>query len=310
MLDKLIYKEEPYTKTAFSASDFMKPALDIYFAFTDEPKTNPPVWHDTLKWAAGNGVEDAMMNILKMSNITPQDYDQKKHGRVDMEREGITVHGYIDAPYLPSIGSMEAIMDVPDEGFATFKGEDKFIPIEIKSINNANKWGVMEYENGNPRENYVGQLGVYMDYLDMNAGKLFVSSIDGLSKFCFEAKRGRVHSTQEVYVKCGNVEVNLTAEYKRWAKLWEENIQPKVMPDIFEYRYKYPLEEINWRELPASKISKARNGNAVIGDWQILYSPWKDKIIEMQGDHLGYNDEELAYIKEVTQGYTTWKKKK
>lgn len=54
-------------------------------------------------------------------------------------------------------------------------------------------------------------------------------------------------------------------------------------------------------------ISKARNGHKVLGDWQILYSPWKDLIIKRQGAELGYNAEEITKIKQLTEGYTTWK---
>ena len=277
MLDRLTYKSQRRNKTAFYASDFGKSTLDLYFQFKGEEATNPPKWYDTLKWGAGNGVEASLLNILKENGIVEQDYDQKLHGKIDIEREGVSIHGYIDA-----------------------KAKDG-TPIEIKSINNANKFDIRKYENNLPRENYVGQLAVYIDALGLDRGRLLVCSIDGLHRFEFDCIRlgGR-------RFKCGETVVDLDKEYKRWANLWNDNVKKDTPPDIFQYRYKIPVDEINWKMLSKTDISKARNGQKVIGDWQIQYSDYKDKIVALQGSELGYSLEEIAKIKELTAGYTTW----
>jgi hypothetical protein len=279
MLDKLIYKEIPKPRKNFYASDFDKSNLDLYFSWTDEPKTNPPKWYDTLKWGAGNGVEDAMLKVLKMNGIVDEEYDQKLHGGFKIEREGITVSGYTDARNL--------------------KGE----PIEIKSINNANVMGIREYENGYPRRNYVGQLSIYLDALGKDRGYLFASSIDGLHRFWFECKK-----VGDGIYKCGNVTVNVYDEYRRWAKLYTDHIEPRELPDLFQYTYKYPVDKIDWTKVSAGKISSARTGKSVIGDWELGWSDWKNRIVELQGTTLGYTNAELKLILEKTQGYTTWKK--
>ena len=279
MLDKLKYKQEIREKNAFYASDYGKPLLDLYFGFIGTPPTNPPKWYETLKWGAGNGVEKAILDIFKSNGIVQEDYDQKEHGRIEIQREGVRINGYIDA-----------------------KKKDG-TPIEVKSINNANRFDVLKYERNQPRENYVGQLSIYMDALGMDIGNLFVSSIDGLNIFWFDCKKDGLQFT------CGETKVDLDKEYKRWAKLYNDNVLNKTLPDIWEYRYKTPVEKIDWRSLSATDISKARNGAKVIGDYQISYSPWKNLIIEMQGDSLGYTQKELDYILESTKGYTTWNKK-
>lgn len=279
-MNDLKYVEEERTKKAFHASDVFKSDLDLYFAFIGEPKTNKPNWQDTLKWGAGNGVEAQMMKILKMNGKVNPDYDQKEHGRIEIEREGIKIHGYIDAKLVT--------------------GE----PVEIKSINNKNTNDISSYENGYPRENYVGQLSIYMDALDSYTGTLFVASIDGLNTFFFPCKRIK----ERVY-KCGNVKIDLNEEYKRWSNLYHNHVVPKIIPDIWQYTYKYPVDKIDWYQQPDSVISKARNGHKVVGDWQITFSPWKDKIIEMQGTVPGYTNEELRYIQAATEGYTTWPKR-
>lgn len=280
MIEKLVFKQEPKHKTAFYASDYGKSSLDLYFAFTGEPITNPPNWYDTLKWGAGNGVEAAMLKVLKDSDIVEENYNQKEHGRVEMMREGIVIHGYIDA---------------------LSKGGR---PIEIKSVNNKNDFDIKKYERGYPRESYVGQLATYLEFTQAKDGVLFVSSIDGLHHYwlpCIRIRKG-------VY-RCGNVVVDINAEYKRWSRIYHDNVQPRVMPDVWEKRYKFPVESIDWRKQSQSAITKARNGHAVIGDWEISWSPWKNRIIELQGTVPGYTADELDYIHAQTKGYTSWFKK-
>ena len=277
MLERLKLNHEQHKKEAFWPSDFEKPVLDLYFAFTDEPKTNPPKWYDTLKWGAGRGVEDSMLTVLKDSGIVNEDYDQKQHGRVEIQREGVQINGYVDA--------------ITKDG----------TPIEIKSINNNNSFDIRRYEKGEPRSNYVGQLSIYMDALGVGVGYLFVSSIDGLHRWMLECKK-----VGERKYKCANTEVDLDKEYKRWSRLFKHNVEPQVQPQPTEYLYKKPIEEIDWRKLSKTDISKARNNRKVIGDWKVSFSPWKDKIIELQGASLGYTPQELERIEELTKGYTTW----
>lgn len=282
MLDRLIIKFEDREKKAFYAGDYGKSALDLFFAFTGEPKTNPPSWGDTLKWGAGRGVEDQMGIILKDSGIVRPEYNQKTDGRVELERYGVKIHGYID--------------------FKTKGGR----PIECKSINNANKFDIFKYQSGLPRESYVGQLATYLEYCKKSEGYLFVASIDGLNYFwipCRKLKSGKY--------KCGKVIIDIDAEYKRWAYIYDTYIRTKTLPTEFihEAPYKRDVFTLDWKAQSQNAIKKARQGTAVIGDWRVQFSPWKDKILELQGVTPGYTNDELAHILEVTKGYTTWFKK-
>ena len=276
-LSEFKLKQDRKEKKAFYASDFGKPALDLYLAFKLVEPTNPPKWNEILKWGAGKGVEESMLKILKDSGFVQEDYDQKVHGRIEIEREGIKINGYIDA--------------ITKDG----------LPIEIKSINNKNQFDISKYEDGKPRENYVGQLAIYMDALNVDTGYLLVASIDGLNYFLFECKK-----IGERKYKCKDTEVDLDKEYSRWSSLYNENITKDKIPDIFTKLYKYSIEKINWKEQSKTNISKARNNQKVIGDWEVVFSPWCDKIIELQGGKRGYSNEELLKIREATSGYTTW----
>lgn len=280
-LNNLKFTQEDRKKENFYSSDFGKSLIDLYFAFTEEPVTNPPSWNDTLKWGAGKGVEESMLTILKMNGIVKEDYNQKVDGRIEIKYKNIQINGYIDA--LSVNGT----------------------PIEIKSINNKNAFDISKYENNNPRENYVGQLATYMEAKGEKRGFLFVASIDGLNYFWFECL-----ALGEGKYRCGNVTVDLYKEWDKWVEL--KNYLEKFLNRenillnsyLFEHRYKYPVKDLDWRKVSKTSISKARNGHAVVGDWQVSWSPYKNRIIELQGDVPGYTVEEMAIIKDKTEGYT------
>jgi hypothetical protein len=278
MIENLIYKEEQKEKTGFYASDVLKSGWELYHAWKGTPKTNLPQWYETLKWGAGNGVEASMLKVLKDSGIVNEDYDQHVHGKINHNKYGFEIHGRIDA--------------MTKDGF----------PIEIKSVNNKNAWDIKAYADGYPRENYVGQLSVYMDALGVDTGYLFVATVDGLNTFWFKCTR-----VGDKFV-CGKVEFDLGKEIERWRNLMDNHVLKDIEPDPFEYIYKIPIEKIDWSKMSKDKISKARNNHAVIGDFQITYSPWKDLWIKKQGQTIGYTAEELIKINELTSGYSTWTK--
>ncbi len=291
MLETLRINSEQREKKSFHCSDYGKSALDLFFAFKGIGKTNPAEWYDQVKWGAGSGAEVYMLKALIDSGYVNESYDQDFDGRVEFTiSEGIPVTGYMDAVFN-----------------AKHNGE----PVEIKTINNKNAWDIKKYESNYPRENYVGQLSMYQHFLKKDIGHLFVCAIDGLSRFWFD----NVKQSNGVY-KCGNTTVDLQKEFDRWSKIWKITKEFKSSPEelvpkefLWEYRYKIPISEIDWTKVSAGDISKARNNQKVIGDWQVLYSDWKDLIIRLQGDTPGYTPEELIIIKEKTTGYTTWNKK-
>ena len=303
MNPKLEYKEEQRKRNSFYASDSCKLGIDITLELQDTPKTNPTLWNNTLRMAAGKGVELQMIDILKQNNIIDKDYDQEKIPTTSIIRNGIEIRMRFDA--------------IIKKGGAILKGEDSRLPnnveikleegevLEIKSINNKNSFDIQDYINNNPRESYVMQLSMYMDALEKERGHLFVSAIDGLNYFWFVCNR--LHD--RVY-QCGNVVVDLDKEYARFAEIWANKDKE---PNWFEETYKLDLEKIDWTKLSAGNISKARNNALVIGSegkFKIDYSPYKDLIIQKQGATKGYTNEELAVIAVKTKNYTTWNKTK
>ena len=280
MLEKLITKNRDTPRSGCHCSDFGKPTLDLYFRMIGEPVTNPPQWYEKLKWGSGLGVEKELLQVLKDSDIVPQEYDQDVHGVITKDIDGVTFSGHMDG---------NTSLDQTGE------------PIEIKSINNKNAFDIEKYKNNNPRENYVGQLSMYMYLTGAKKGHLFVSAVDGLSNFYFEC-----NDIGDGKYKCGNVTVDVASEVKRLRDIYLNNVVPKVQPRVDEYLYKYNIDTIDWKTISKDKISKARNNKAVLGDWQITYSSWLDKIVELQGTERGYSIDELERIKKYTDKYSTW----
>ena len=280
-------KREEHKRQGFHASDFGKIGFDIYHSFIGTPETNPAAWNESLKWAAGKGVELQMVQILKDNGIVAADYSQAEEDTLTMERLGVPIRMKIDAM-------------VSKNDFDLVEG----CPIEIKTINNKNSFDIKKYAEGFPRESYVGQLAIYMDYLQKETGYLFVASIDGLNNFWFECKK-----TGEGKYQCGQTQVDINKEYERWAKIWK-CVQDKVEPDPFEFgRYKIPVGDILWNKVSKTDISKARNGMKVIGDpeaWHVSYSSYKNLLLKAQGIiEPGYTEQEIEQIKLATAGYST-----
>jgi len=295
----LHYKETRRPKTACSPSDSGKLEADIWLSLKGVEPTNPMDWNDTLRLEAGKAIELQMIKVLKENGIIDENYNQDEIPTTEIEREGIKIRMKFDAQCKKSTLKVEDTL-MPNSGVIEInEGE----PLEIKSVNNKNSFDIQDYIEGKPRENYIMQLAMYCDALGKDRGHLFVSTIDGLHFFWFELNKVR----EGVY-QCGNVEVDITKEYKRFAEIWRK-FQANEEPDWFEEKYKIPVEQIDWTKISKSKISEARNNKRVIGSegqYKILYSDYCDMILEKQGAKRGYNQEEIAKILAITDGYTKW----
>lgn len=283
LLRSLQVKREDKEKGAFYCSDFGKNPLDLYFKLKNFTETEPTEWYNYVRFGAGKGAEIELLKLLKDNGVVAEDYVQEEYGRVDFVREGVEIHGYIDA--------------IANGEYAESFGIEKGSPIEIKTINNKNFYDIARYQEGKPRENYVGQLAIYMDFMGKEVGYLFVVALDGLSRFLLKCEK-----IGEGEYKCGNTVVNVFDEYKRWADV-QKNVLDNEVPE-WSVRYKIPLEEIDWASLDTATIKKALLGT-VIGDpdkWQIDYSPYKTKILETRGETIGYTDLEKMKIRELS-GY-------
>lgn len=266
--------EEQKEKKSFWASEAETPLFDLFHKWMGTKPTDPPDAEKKMIFVAGKMMELSLVETLdKMGLINKP--DEKQH-RVEMEREGVPVSGYIDVLFKDgTVGEIK-----------TYYGD----------------YQSRDLQAGKPKESYLKQLAIYMDYLKAKQGKLIYLHRGTGEMYEFILDR---HDT---IFTCRDIKFDIKDTYKRWAKLYQENILPHIEPKS-EYRYKKPLVEINWRKLSKTDIQKARNNQKVIGDhpWAIQYSPFKQLVLQREGVEAGYNELELKVIEELTKGYTTWK---
>ncbi len=278
--------EEKREKKSFWASECETPLFDLYHKWIGTEPTNPLDLNGIMIMNTGKMLELSLVEILEKKGIA-KIIDEQTRVEFELEEYGIKVSGYVDAIL------------------------QNDIPLEIKTF--YGDYQERDLQMGKARSSYMKQLAIYMYYLKASKGiLLYINRGNGNmyqfdllrqgTKFRLVKKRdeyGRIIDAEDVF--------DLADTFKRWADLYKNHIVPKIEPKS-EFRYKIPVNEIDWNTISKTDISKARNNQKVIGDsWQVAYSAYKDLIIEREGSTLGYSDEELAIIKEKTKGYTSKK---
>lgn len=271
-------------KTSFWASETEIMSFDIYHRWMATPPTNPISPEKLTMLQMRKLTEEAVVNLLKRSGKLIERLANDERCFFEWGEHKVPISGY------------------PDAGIRLDKEE---ILIEIKTY-----YGGMQHSKirrGNVKPSYLKQLAIYMYYFKIKRGILLLINQGTGERFEYDLYQQE--NPYHFICSDNEMEIDLEKVFKRFEKIWIENIKPQKEPAI-EYQYKYDIEKINWDETPASAISKARNNTAVIGDWQVKYSDFKNMIIEKQNTCLGYSDKEIARIKELTAGYSTKKSNK
>lgn len=298
-----LLEEESYEKTSFWASEFEKDTFDIFHRWMGTPPTNPIDAEKMIVFSAGKMMEMALIEKLRPLGIViaPENIEDAQTA-FRVEREGCPISGKLDA--IIELGQQKSVLEIK-----TYYGD----------------YQDMELSAGKARLSYLKQLACYLDAMSLDLGHLvYLERGTGqMYDFILRRKEGLLfecvsYDSKDQYGKHPiTTSFDLTDDYKRFASIYKNYILPKKEPSS-DYTYKYNIASVNWTTLPASKISKARNGQAVVGDWQVIYSPYKDLIVAKEAlklgktleEYLGYSDEELARICELTKGYTSKKKSK
>ena len=277
-------------RTSFYCTDNEKNQFDLYHAWLRTPYTNPMTPESKVSLGTRKLVELSIVSIFRKMGILVEGKDKEEQRslyRIEMIRNGVKVTGYKDA--------------IIKEGLLN-------IPVEIKTSDGY--YALKELEAGTPKSNYLKQLAQYIDYDEAPYGYLFQMHFEAPFRikdmYQFKVEVIKQGDGSKVF-RCNEVEFDIWEVYKRWANIYNTYIEPKIEPPS-EFRYKFPIEEIDWTKLSTKQISDARNNHSVIGNWEVKYSSYKDLIIEREGTELGYTDAELKRINEITKGYTSKKK--
>lgn len=278
-------RDEEYsgkTKTTFWASESEVMAFDIYHRFIGTTPTHQMSEEKMLMLKMRKLTEEAVIHFLRRTGNVIDKFTNQERVYFEWGPNKVPISGY------------------PDLGLETDNGP---IIAEVKTYYGGKNHS--EVRVGKIKPSYLKQLAIYLYHFKMDHGVLLMINQGTGEMFEFDLYR---EGGDEYVFTCPDNEmmIDLRAVFSRWEKIWVENVQKKVEPAL-EYVYKYPIDKIKWNEISADAIRKARSGQAVIGDWQCKYSDFKGLIAEREHTTLGYTEEELKKIREMTVGYSTKK---
>ena len=249
---------------------------DQYWQWKKEPETNPTDFVGSMKMLVGSAIEDGLVkSVLSRLHFVG----------VHMIATQVAVGG--SNPNWD--GYLDALMAQKKEDGSW----DKFV-LEIKTKSG---YGAdLFWREPKPSNEYQTQLGLYLKDLhskgvtdhgsflyvllsDAHFGQLVIinCSYDPKSDsiICHEAERSDGSNYKL------NTTFSLAGAIDRW-KLLDKHLSTGIVPSG-EYNYKYPLTAEVLREIPDAKLKKIVEGTLIYGDWQPVYSRYKNKQLLIDG---------------------------
>ncbi len=259
---------------------------DQYWSWHKEPETNPTDFKGAMKMLIGKGIEDAVVGAA---------YNQ------------LALFGYFSRGSQIAVGGSNPDWNGYLDGLfakqnAAGVWEQFVVEIKTKSGYGADLFA----RNPEPSQEYMTQLGLYLKDLhekgvtnkgcflfillsDNTIGTMITVDVhyDPVSKHAIASTWNSTDGQSgEV-----STSVDLEAALERWRKL-DKAIAAGEVP-AGEYKYKYDLTPEVLAELPDAKLKKIIEGSIVFGDWQPLYSRYKNKALEADGLKPERTQEEL-----------------
>jgi len=270
-------------KSTFWASESEIMAFEIFHRWIGTKPTNPISEEKLMMLKMRKLTEEAVILFLRKSGKLIERFSNDERCFFEWGKHKVPISGYPDAGI--EINGEEIIVEVK-----TYYGGFQHSRVRI----------------GDVKTSYLSQLAIYLYHLKIKRGILLMINQGTGERYEYDLYQTG-DNPHHFICPDNTVEIDLERVFKRFEKIWIENVKPGIEPKI-EYLYKYPVDKINWDNVSSSIISKARNDKSVHGDWQIKYSDFKDMIVKKQGTCLGYSEKELEIIRKVTTGYSTRKK--
>lgn len=277
---------------AFYSSEITKNARDIYWKLIGEPETNPTDLVGRMRMNCGNWIETGVNSEI-IANLHWFNVHVYGNGQVQVgHTEPVAVNGKLDNLLVQRNGD-------------TF---GKPIVLEIKSkYGGGADWFLTKKD---PGESYLGQIGDYLRELDRrdvtNEGIflfIIISDSNLGEVVAIDAKYDRSTDLVTAYrartlLAETDEKINFTLKVGFWldrlARI-QKMAEKKELPEV-EHYYKYALTKERLLAFSDTQIRAAINGEKVLGDWQISYSKYKQKHIELEGTSLGYTDAEKSLL--------------
>lgn len=250
---------------------------DQYWAWKGEPETNKTDFTGAMRMLIGDAVEKILIErVLRHLHFVGW-HPAPVQSQIPVGQSNPNWDGFLDYLMYKK----------------TETGWDKFaVEIKTKSGYGADLF----FQKPEPSQEYLIQIGLYLKNLhdagETNHG-VFIYVLLSDNHFgeivtinCYYDEK-----TNSVYARdyeksngeAGSLEAsaNLTEALERWKKL-DEHIKNNTVP-AGEYKYKYELTPEVLREMPDAKLKKLVEGNIIYGDWQPLYSRYKNKQLLIDG---------------------------
>jgi hypothetical protein len=273
-------------RRAHYASGNLACLRDQYWAWKKEPETNPTDFTGSMKMLVGNAIEQGLVTSIL----------NKLH----------FVGWHIIGTQVPVGGSnpnWDGYLDLlmarkTDEGWSKF-----VVEIKTKSGYGADLF----WQKPEPSNEYMTQIGLYLRDLTLkgvtsNGLFLYVLLSDNtfgqlVSIYCTYNKETDTVTASHFERSDGssgelNLSLDLAAALDRW-RILDQHLSSNTIPGG-EYRYKYELTPELLREIPDPKLKKIAEGSLILGDWQPVYSRYKNKQLLVDGIVPERTEEEKA----------------
>ena len=269
------------SKNSFWATDSLRPINEIYWRWKGIPETNPIDDEKLSMFTVANLYEDdTIYTLAEMGFCCLPTKDNKfalpiKRNQyyMEMQRFGVPITGNLDG--------------ITHDGY----------PVEIKT--HAGDGVDSKFERGDPpNDNYLHQLALYMDFMDVDTGYLVHRNRANGRIFFFQQKR-----TGEYNYECNGYKFDISELYRQWAELYFNYILKDVEPPL-QYQYRPKITEDLLNQYTADKITLAIKGKRILSDhnWRPQYCNWKNLWIEREmqekgvdnvNDLLSYSEDEV-----------------
>lgn len=287
----LEYKRPRYRDNrGWYASALTSNARDLYWKATGEPETNPTDIVGHCRMLAGKSIEEGLTKYV-LENTHWFGIHSYGGEQISVGGSNPSVNGYLDGLLVERKGD-------------TF-GTPMVMEVKLKTGYGAE----MFKQSYDPGENYLAQLGYYLRDLSekgiTNQGffLFFLASDKSWGEMVqvdCHYENGVVYATKARHIDGTEKDINFSLELdpilERLRGL-EEAIEKKELPPA-EHFYKKPLTPELVAGLSDAHLRKAIKGEKIIGDWQIAYSSYKDKHIELEGSSREYTESELQILKD------------
>ena len=273
------------------ASSALSCLRDQYWGYTGEPETNPPDLKACASMAMGDYIERGFIdNILK------------KLGEQGVIVVGTQVAvGGTDPDWNGYLDALCKYLDPVENKFKTFVLEHK-----VKSGVGAD----ILLDKLEVQDDHLCQLGLYLKDLSekgiTDEGCLYYTLLSDsnygkqLQVSCrYDRDNQTIRAFRADFLDGSHTALQQTFDVKIAINRWKEldgYIRNQITPKP-DFKYKYELTDELLRSISDGKLKKAIDGQVILGDWQPLYSRYKDKALKIDGISAKRTDEEIQRMK-------------